>query len=102
MKDKAILQLHSDEQPEKVYGKEGGITKEHLQEARDYLFGAKENKTERGIKIMQYCKTNGTLIIDTSSPFINLCSDSECDNCRHQDKIFREQVDIMLGKWKIG
>jgi len=75
------------------------ITKEHIKEAVEYVFRQRsEVKSERTFKLRQYCKTNGTLFIDTSTPFINLCGDPECTNCRNFNNMFEECVQKEIDK----
>lgn len=73
------------------------ITRERLEEAVNQMF--KERKSsERRFKLRQYCKTNGTLVIDSASPFVDLCNDSECENCQRFGNAFKEELKKEIDK----
>lgn len=56
---------------------------------------------ERKMKFFRYCLSIGGLrSIDTSEPFLNICHNEKCINCREMENIFQEELKQYLNDSK--
>ena len=70
------------------------ISKDKIREAVEYVFRPQPVTQERRMKLCRYCLSIGGLRLMSSSndPFLNICHNEKCVNCRDMENIFQEEL----------
>jgi hypothetical protein len=76
------------------------MTLEKLKEAIDYIFNSAKSRLKvngRTTNLKRYCLDVNNFR-DFDAPFLNICGNKGCTNCREYERMFKEEINKRIEK----